>query len=347
MTRIYIAFVCLFLAEPAFARQTYSDAIAAIRGGEYGQVHSLLISKDGELIVEEYFNGWTADSLHQLQSATKSVVSTLMGIAIHKGFISGVDAPVVPFFDDRELENMDDRKRAMTIEDLLTQRHGLAWNEGAWEDPENTWRKVLATEGDWYGMILGMPMQDDPGTGMAYSNAAPLLTTGVIQQASGMDIQDFAAEHLFAPLGITSWRFWQGNGGPEHNGAALLFLRPRDMIKIGQLYLQDGIWDGERLLPEGWVEEAAATPVVPAYEDNPHYLFGYGYFWWNTPRPRRFGLLPVAPSVFVARGAGGQYIVVHPEERMVVVLTAWDLQFANLLFEVFPRYLQADRYRRF
>ena len=330
-------------AESGITSQRLMEAEKAIKSGEYGEVHSLLVMQRGDIVYEKYFNDWNPDSLHQLQSATKSIVATLLGIALKNDFVKNIDQKVLSFFPDKNIKNVDEWKEDITIEDLLTQRHGLEWTESPWNSPKNTWRKVLSTEGDWYEMILSTPMRENPGKNLNYGNAAPVLVSGIIQQASGMDIDQFAKKYLFDPLEIQKFRFWHGNGGPANNGMALLFLTSRDLAKIGQLYLEGGIWNGEQLLPKNWVREAALNPIIANHWDNRFYRFGYGYLWWNTPSA--MGTNPkVASSVYAARGAGGQYLIIHPQEEMVVVITAWSLRKANFLFEIFTKYIQNEKY---
>lgn len=321
------------------------EAVTAIEKGQYGEVHSLLVYKDQELIFEQYFNGWPADSVHQLQSATKSITSTLLGIAIHEGLIKNVEEPVLSFFQDKNIEEPDSLRDAMTIKDLLTQRTGMAWIESPWNSPDNTWRKILETEGDWYEMILNTPMREEPGTRFNYGNAAPVLIAGIIQKVSGMSIDAFAKKYLFDPLSIHKFHFWEGNGGPANNGSALLYLTSRDLAKIGQLYLQDGIWEGKRVLPEGWVEEATST-YVKANIDNRFYRFRYGYFWWSDAVPLSESQAHIPRSIFWARGAGGQHLIVHPEEKTVVVITAWNLQQSSLPLTIYTDYILPEKYKQ-
>ncbi|WP_298897527.1 serine hydrolase [uncultured Psychroserpens sp.] len=318
-----------------------NDGLKAISDSTYGTIHSVLIMQNNELIFEKYFNGWTKDSLHMMQSATKSVIATLMGIAIQEGYIQDVNQKVLSFYEHKPIENINTWKEDMTIEDLLTQQHGLKWQEAPWNSPDNTWRKLLATQGDWYTSILSTPMECEPGTLFNYSNAAPVLTSGIIQEASKMSIDSFAKRYLFKPLEINSYRFWQGNDGPKNNGLALLFLTSRDMLKIGQLYLNNGRWNNKQILPTTWTKKAAKTPITENHRDNRFYRFGYGYFWWNTPKAS--GNNPETNSdIYLARGDGGQYIIIDPKHKIVAVITAWDLQKGNYIFNLYTRYFQPE-----
>jgi len=322
-----------FDTAPALSR--FAAADSAILAGEFGEVHSLLVVEQGRLVFEKYYGGWHKDSVHQLQSATKSVVATLLGCALQHGFIPDTRTKLSGFFPAGLFD--DERKQAIVIEDLLTQRHGLKWSESPWDSPGNTWRKVLETEGDWYRIILETPMDTLPGLLFNYSNAAPVLTAGLIQAASGMTIDSFARQFLFDPLQIERFRFWGGNGGPQNNGMALLFLTPRDMARIGQLYLQQGKWNGRQIIPAEFAERAT-SPIVKNVEGNGMYeSYDYGYFWWSNPVWRQ---APEQPSgVFLARGAGGQNIIVWPEKNTVVVITAWNMQQPNKPQVIFEKYI--------
>lgn len=308
----------------------------AILNKEYDVIHSVLIVEKGKLVFEKYYNGWKQDSLHQLQSATKSVVATLLGCALNNGFINNVDEPISNHYDITSFE--DSLKNKITIKDLLTQRHGFSWKEGDWNDPNNNWRKIISTPGNWYESVLQTPMDTLPGSIFNYSNAAPMLISGIIQMASNLSIDSFAKKYLFEPLGIQNYWFWPGNGGPQNNGMALISLTSRDMAKIGQLYLQTGRWNGVQLLSNDFVKHAV-HPHVKNVEPNGFYKsYDYGYFWWSHPvlktdessKPKK---------IFLARGAGGQNIIVWPERDMVVVITAWNLQRSNLSQTLFDNYI--------
>lgn len=304
-------------------------ADSAIRAGEFGDVHSLVVVKKGKLVFESYYAGWHRDSLHQLQSATKSVVATLFGCAIQNGFVKSAGEKIANYYSTN---------KKITVADLMTQRHGLRWKESPWNDPDNTWRKVLSTDGDWYEMILQTPTDTTPGTKFNYSNAAPVLTTGVIQKASGMRIDSFAHRYLFEPLGIDDVWFWPGNGGPQNNGMALISLRPRDMAKIGQLYLQGGMWKGKRILPNEFIAEATSPIVVNAEGNSLFESYDYGYFWWVNPKV--YGGNP--ESVYLARGAGGQVILVSPADETVMVITAWNMTRPAKPQMIWDRYLSPN-----
>lgn len=312
------------------------DMDRAILNNEYGNIHSILIAQKGRMIFEKYYNGWKKDSLHQLQSATKSVVATLLGCALNQGFIHSVDEPISNHYDLASFE--DSLKNKITLKNLLTQQHGLLWNEEDWNNPDNNWRKIISQPGNWYEAVLQTPMDTLPGVFFNYSNAAPLLVTGILQMASNMRIDSFAKKFLFEPLEIEYYWFWPGNGGPENNGMAMLSLTPRDMARIGQLYLQSGVWNGIQIIPNDFVKQAVHPHVKNVGANGFYKSYDYGYFWWSHP-VLRTGENNKTQKIFLARGAGGQNIIVWPERDMVVVITAWNLQQSNLSQTLFDHYI--------
>jgi CubicO group peptidase (beta-lactamase class C family) len=312
---------------------TFQKVDSAIRANEFGEIHSLLVVKEGKLLFEGYYNGWKMDSVHQMQSATKSVISTLLGCAIQKGYVKSTDEHISNYFPDSYF--IDRQHAAIRIEDLLTQRHALKWIEGAWDSPDNTWRKVISSPGDWYQRILETPMDTLPGTKFVYSNAAPVLISGLIQQATKMRIDSFANLYLFKKLNISKVWFWQGNGGPQNNGMALISLTSRDMAKIGQLYLQGGKWNEEQVLPENFVTKATSGIVNGVGLNGAYKQYDYGFFWWSNPVTQN----DKKTEVFLARGAGGQNVIVNKKEGLVIVITAWNLQQSNKPQLIYDWYL--------
>lgn len=320
------------ISDESLYRKAMS-ADSAITSGEFGNVHSLLIIKEGKLLFENYYNGWKPDSLHQLQSATKSVISTLLGCAIQQQMIHSEHDPILDYFPEYPFN--DSLKRQIKISDLLTQRHGLNWNEGAWEDPDNSWRKLLSERSDWYIKILDTPMDTIPGLKFVYSNAAPTLVSGIIQQASEMSIDSFAMKFLFEPLEIDNYWFWPGNGGPQNNGLALISLTSRDMAKIGQLYLQNGRWNEMQIIPENYCQSATSSIVKGVGLNGAYKQYDYGYFWWSNPVSQDDN----RSNVILARGAGGQNIMVNRQENLVIVITAWNMQQPNKVQLIYDWYL--------
>jgi CubicO group peptidase (beta-lactamase class C family) len=255
--------------------------------------------------------------LHTMQSVTKSVTSALIGIAIGRGEISGVHVPVLDFFEDYEVANLDEWKRSMTLYNLLTMKAGIKWDEDSvpYTDPENSCAGMENSD-DWIQFVIDQPMSHEPGTVFIYNSGASELLSLIIKKATGQHVDQYAEEHLFGPLGITSY-FWKKTptGFPDTEGG--LYLTARDLAKFGYLYLQDGVWDRARVLPEDWV----AASVERSVEDTDWIGMGYGYQWWLVPWGSKSD-----SYAYAAIGYGGQRLFVVPEMDVVAVFTGWNIE---------------------
>jgi CubicO group peptidase (beta-lactamase class C family) len=285
-----------------------SDVLAAgieAVARQYDNIHSLVIIRHGYIVTEVYFPPYTPDIAHDLRSATKSFTGALVGIAISEGKIDGVAHKVLDFFPGRTVANLDDRKHAMTLEDLLTMRSGAAWPE--WSSsigaPENPVTRMMASV-DWVQFLLDRPMAWAPGKYWNYDSGASHLLSGILQQVTGHTEAAYAQTRLFAPLGITKLR-WPADPQGVTLGYSTLHLRPRDMAKFGFLYLHGGRWEDRQVVPADWIR-ASLVPRAAAATG-----MSYGYQIW-LGRNRAFS----------ASGAGGQTIRVDPNADMVTVITA-------------------------
>jgi hypothetical protein len=265
---------------------------------------------------------------HTMQSVSKTVTSATIGIAMARGdFKAPLSTPVLHYFDESKVKNVDARKRRMTLRDLLTMTSGLDWNEDVpYDDTDNPSDLMEATD-DWVQFVIDRPMKDEPGKVFAYSSGATELLAHIFQRETGADIEHYARSHLFGPLGIRNYH-WKRTplGVVDTEGG--LYLRSQDLAKIGLLYMNDGRWNGQQLMTSDWVKESL-TPRIDAGEG-----FQYGYQWWLLPHgtPARLAWL--------ARGMGGQRLMVFPEDRLIVVSTAWHiLNEASIEFEVVSRLL--------
>lgn len=245
--------------------------------------------------------------IHSLQSVTKSVSATALGAAIHKGLISGVDVPLLSFFDDYDLSRVDPRLHQATLADLLTMRSGIEWHEQDRPlDETNTTAQLEASE-DWVQFTLDQPMDAAPGEKWAYSSGGSHLMSAIIRKATGMPVDQWAEQQLFGPLGITEY-YWKRTpaGLPDTEGG--LYLEAEQLAKIAYLYLRDGVWDGQRILPEGWAREATSRIV-----EEP----GYGYQWWRMDVDGN--------EVFAGLGFGGQFLLVVPAYDLIGVINSWNV----------------------
>lgn len=290
-----------------------------IRRNEISGIDSLLIARNGYLVTEEYFHGWGPDDLHTLQSDSKSVTSLLLGIALGQGKISSIDQPVLGFFPEyRKIHNVDERKSAMTLRDLLTMRTGLDWSEDPYEG--SPLFQLNNCQCDWLKLVLDWPMREPPGSRFEYNSGGVILLAGVIRNAASINTDIFAQRYLFDPLGITQARWYYGEpDNLPHTGGGLN-LRPRDMAKIGYLMLRDGRWENQQIVSVDWVRESTSHAV-----SNPRTFarrpVDYGYLWWLLSVNGEAGPHDRDGDIYAASGAQGQWIFVIPKYDMVVVST--------------------------
>jgi len=256
-----------------------------------------------------YYQGSDA---HSMQSVTKTVTSVLIGIAITRGdFKAPLTTPVLHYYDEHKIRNLDERKRHMTLENLLTMTSGLDWNEDvAYADPSNPSDLMEATD-DWIQFVLDRRMIAEPGHVFEYSSGDAQLLADIFRKETHSDIEEYARAHLFKPLGISGWH-WKRTplGIVDTEGG--LYLRTADLARIGQLYLNGGLWQGRRIVSADWVRESV-TPHIEAGHG-----YQYGYLWWLLP----YGEHGLA---WLARGFGGQRLIVFPEEHLIVSSTAWHI----------------------
>lgn len=301
------------IGDTAFGRATANRIVAGILDGTWRDVHSILLFKDNKLVMEEYFYGYAADRPHQLRSATKSVVSAVVGSAVLAGALRGADEAVLPRMTYAGYANPDPRKRAITLGDLLTMRPGLDCNDHSDSSPGR--ETVIDEQPDWVQATLDLPLVSAPGTQGFYCSGAVAVAGRLTENATGQKLPDYAQAHLFGPLGIRreDWR-WNFTLGKENREYAQIHLRPRDMLKLGILYAQGGLWNGKRVLPASWVQASLAQQSKVENTD-------YGYFWWN---PWIRVAMPDGErrvTYNAAQGNGGQKIYLFPQYGLVAVIT--------------------------
>lgn len=250
--------------------------------------------------------------VHTLQSVTKSVTATLIGIAIGRGEIAGTDARLLDFLGAYDLSRVDARLRRATLDDLLTMRTGIEWHEmDRPVDSTNTTFQLEASR-DWVQFTLDQPSDADPGEKWAYNSGGSHLMSAVLRQATGMTADRYAETRLFGPLGIRDYHWKRTPSGlPDTEGG--LYLEAEQLAKIGYLYLRDGVWNERRVLPEGWVAAATARRVQQVGPSG----WGYGYQWWRLDRD--------GVAVWAGLGFGGQFLLVIPAHGLVGVVNSWNV----------------------
>jgi CubicO group peptidase (beta-lactamase class C family) len=272
---------------------------------EQYRVHSVVVIRNGRTVLDARFYPFSLSRMHDIASVTKSFTSTLIGIAIDKGYIDGVHLRVLDFFPERTVANLDARKQAMTLENLLSMRSGFQCDP---TNSEQTLSDMMMLSDDWVQFTLDLPMAEEPGASYVYCSPNVHLLAAILQRATGLTPLEFAREHLFRPLDIVDV-VWPVDSQGINHGWGDLFLRPSDMTKLGYLYLRQGSWFDEQIVSPTWIELATT-----ATEDrrNPDWPVGegYGYLWYFEP------------DLFFAAGRGGQRVHIYPELDLVVGLNA-------------------------
>lgn len=312
-------FAGIHASRSASAPSHFDDIGATVRAGTYKQITSVLISRRGELIFEQYFDDGGPEALRNTRSATKTVTGMLVGAAVDRRLLR-VDSAVLPFFGDRlPLVNPDPRKSLITVEDFLTMSSLLECDDENSFSRGNEERMYLVE--DWVKFTLDLPIKGFPdwtskpadspyGRAWSYCTAGAATLGPLLERATKQTVPDFAKTTLFQPLGIDSvkWQF-QPLGNAMTGGG--LQLRSRDLLKLGELYLDGGKWQGKQVISEDWVRRSLA-PHANAREDT-----DYGYFWWL----QTFYVNGQAIRTFGMYGTGGNKVYVLPDQGVVVVIT--------------------------
>ncbi len=272
------------------------------------RLHSLLIARNGYLVTEAYWPPYGPDDVHTIESNTKSMIGTLIGIAMDQGNLQSVDQKLVDFFPERTIQNLDEQKKTITLQNLLSMTPGLSC-----QDLSSDGQGMFRAE-DWTQYLLDLPVTNPPGTRWIYCSGAAHLLSAILQEATGMDTRGYANTHLFKPLGIREVpeKDWSSDPSGVTNGVAGLYLTPRDLAKYGYLYLKRGNWNDQQVVPTGWVDESTREQ---AYIGSDNYVGGldrrFGYMWSIFPDLKYYGYL----------GMAGQGLFVLPEQNMVIVFT--------------------------
>jgi CubicO group peptidase (beta-lactamase class C family) len=274
--------------------------------GSSNDMDSVLVTRHGRIVLEATYAPFRAGLKHRVYSVTKAVVSTLVGMALGDGLLDSTDRRVVDFFADRTIANLDDAKKAITVRQLLDMTSGLSWQEGLSGASESYIAMVRSP--DWQQFILDHPMAAAPGTRFFYSSGNSHLLSAILSKVTGRSAHDYAQEKLFGPLGIDDV-LWQADPQGVSGGGAGLYLQPRDMAKIGYLWLRGGLWEGKQILPAAWIEGVRQADVDMRESWASDLRYG-----------RQFWVMPLRDA-FMAVGYHRQLIVVMPKLDIVAVVT--------------------------
>ncbi len=308
-------------AESGLSEAKLRSLETAIRSGEFSKIGSVLIARHGKLVYEDYFDG-DANSLRDTRSATKCITGALVGIAIGEGKLSGVDAKVLSLLPERarKVQNPDPRKAAITIEDFLTMSSPLECDD--WNDASRGNEERMYVVEDWAQFVLDLPIrgrmhvgeQVDPppyGRYFSYCTGGVFTLSEVLAKTTGMRTDHYAQQKLFSPLGISTVQWVYSPLNVPQTGGGLR-LTSRDLLKIAQLYLDGGQWQGKRIVNESWVR-SSIQPHAQIDETT-----DYGYLWWL----KSFKSGKKTYPAFFVTGNGGNKVVAIPALDMTVVITS-------------------------
>lgn len=318
------------LSDVGMNKNKIIDLINKIQNQVYKEVHSVVIVKDGKLVFEEYFPGhdfgyygenyhgtlinFSRTTRHNTHSATKSITSALVGIAIDKGFIQSVNDSIFSYLPTKYASLKNEQKSKITIEHLLTMTSGLQWNEWDLSVSESNHDIVrFNSSSDPIHYLLSKPIVTAPGTSFYYNGGAVDLLGEITRFASELNVKDFSKKYLFEPLGISNynWQTLYPSGITCCHGD--IYITPRDLAKFGYLFLNNGIWNGNQVISEEWVKKSTDTFI----KLNLSWADSYGYLWWL----KKYRADNKNYDSFFAEGWGGQKIAVFPGFKMVVVFT--------------------------
>ena len=288
--------------------------IKNILAGKFPNTHSVLLVKNGKLILEEYFYGNNRDDLHYLASATKSITSILVGISLDEDMLKNIDQNVYELFQDYQGTEWIDKKYEITVRHLLSMTSGIEWDENRTaSDPRHDYF-AMRRGGDWIRYVFNKNLVAPPGQKFNYNGGLSALLGEIIRRASGLDAEKFSEKYLFSPLGISHYSWLIYNDGSINTGGGLL-LKSRDMAKIGQMMLNNGKYNGKQIVSEKWITESTKNHVFDKL--NP-LGSGYGYQWWLG----EISINGQEIKTYFAQGRGGQCIFIVPRMKVTAIFTS-------------------------
>ena len=299
-----------------------AEALKAIRDENF-HIHSLLIIRNGSVVLDAYFYPYDGKNPHEMASVTKSLMTTLIGIAADQGKLD-LDSPMVSFFPDRAITNRDAMKEQISVRHLANMSSGLELTVP--EDAEGTVHEMMASH-DWVQFALDRKAVSEPGTSFVYDNCGMHILSAILTEATGMKALDFGRENLFEPLGIREV-IWPVDPQGFNYGWGDVHLYPRDAAKIGFLWLHKGVWDGEQIVSSSWVIDSVKPQIKTDGDDY------YGYGWWVETFDSHW--------IYLAQGRGGQYIIVAPYLDIIVVATGGGYDFDEIEPFIFPAFVDME-----
>ena len=326
-------------AEEGISYDSLKEFSDQLKSGDLGYIDGMLVIRNGKIIFEDsyknnydslykatntkpgqynyYDSQWhpyyNKTELHTMQSISKSFTAAAIGIAIKNGHIEGVDVPIKNYLKEYESAFNDKKKQEITIKDALTMRAGIEWDELSmpYTDTTSSCVEMEASE-DWIQYVLDQPIIYEPGEKWEYSSGVTMLLSKIILEATGENVSDYLEKELFNKIGINNY-FWKQTPKGLTDAEGGLYLEPRDLAKFGYLYLNNGLWDGNKILPKDWVKNNSAELIDTIWP-----AFKYGQQWWFIPYNKD-------NIAWLASGLGGQRLLIIPEFDIIAVFTGWNV----------------------
>ncbi len=276
-------------------------------------VNSIVIVRNGLLVADVYYNGWDADDAHNFKGVSTSVMSALVGIALRENFLDSLDQKMLDFYPEYITPKLDRRKNDITIRHLLMMKAGF-------DKERNNYFQIYHSD-NWIKSTIELPLLSNPEEKFRYNTFQPHLVSGIITKASGMNTLDVANKYLMSPLKI-SIKCWERDPQGVYFGGNDMYFVPRDMARIGLLYLNNGTLDGKEIIPTEWIKTSRSNYIEFTTQTwGELHDYSYGYLWW-TGKIKDY-------EVFLEIGYGGQFVINIPALNMVIVTTAnygvdWD-----------------------
>jgi len=303
-----------------------------ISAGIYSEIHSLIIVRNGSLVFEKYYKGYSREIPHNVFSVTKSVTSLLVGSALYEEKIKSLDEKIVDLLPEQNpILNLDDRKKAITIKNLLTMTSGIKWMEfnDSYSNPTSDLFELSLAQ-DWIKFMINKPMAAEPGSLFNYDSGNTILISGILKNALGKEAALYGEEKLFQPLNISNYQWEKSANGLTNTGWGLI-MRPIDMAVIGDLVIHKGLYKGARVIPEEWINQSTQKQLtVDASSD-------YAMGWWRLGDSWSAQFNSI--DTYYASGFAGQYIIVIPHLNIIIVSTAGNFTTSNKFFSAFRDYI--------
>ncbi len=300
------------VSTTSFDQNKIKELKGNIDEGVFKKISSVIVIKNGKLLIEEYFNGKTRNSLHDTRSVGKSFASSMTGIAIHDGYLKDENQTLKDFYKLKSFAHYSLPKENISIQELLTMSSGFAGNDSDYQSPGN--EENMYPTSDWVKFTLDLPFDPNKPSGeWRYFTAGVVLLGDILNKQVPGGLEAYAAEKLFKPLNITNYQ-WQHTPQQVPNTAGGIQMNALDFAKYGQLYKNGGVWNKQQIIPKAWVDKTFSEQKQIPERDHEF----YGYLFWN----KSFEVNGKTYEAFYCAGNGGNYILVFKDLPLVIVITA-------------------------